>query len=653
MNGGCSGQDRRLGDRLGEVGRAVLLGLCLVLLVAAAHRGALNGGFRYDDHQVIVENPALRSWEPLRFFTEPFLDPSTGGGGFRPLTLMSFAANHAAFGDGPLSYLAVNLGLYACLTLMVFVVGSRLLGHVGWGAVAGAIFAVHPVNAEAVNYISARFSLLSGFWTMVALWACIKAAESRRGPWTATGLVALSLALLSKESALAFVVPLAAYAFVPRSGSATDAGRGAFRSRVLAAIPWGVVAIAYLLLWFRVVGPVSAESQAARYPIWAFAEIVWRSLGLWVWPWPLGPVHAVTFVDRADMVLGAILTAASAACLTLIVVWWRRDRLAAWLIIWVLSSFVMLAPLPWITTKALLMENRILMGAAGLAWLAARGLQLVSDRFPARPIWRPVALAAGSALLLAAVMLDQSRSAVWSDERRLWAEVVERAPDNAAAYVELGRAFRDRGELDKAEAVLRRAVERLPGYPPGYWNLGAVYALAGRYDEARLAVTDGIARDPGFWKGHHLLGEIEFKSGRIQEATAAYELAVALNPCDVEAVMRLGAIANQRQDPAEAARRYQAAVACDPGNREALNSLAGLAINRRDWDQALAYANAALRAAPGALEAEYHRAVALAGLRRGDEARDALQRVLARMPDEPRFVAYRQAVKDLLAGIGP
>ncbi|MEW6682737.1 MAG: tetratricopeptide repeat protein [Nitrospirota bacterium] len=635
-------------DRPREPGRRVALAVGLVLLVFAAHGGSLAGGFRYDDHHVIVENPAIRSWTAST--------PSEGAG-FRPVTMMSFAINHAVFGDGPVSYLAVNLGLYACLTLMVFAVGSLLLGSVAWGAVAGAIFAVHPVNTESVNYISARFSLLAGLWTVISVWGFVKAVDSGRGRWLAVALGAFVLALLSKESALAVVIPLAAYAFVLPSGLLADARRGQVHRRLLAVVPFGIVAIIYLAARSSVVGQVPVEPHTAVHPVWTFVEIVWRSLSLWVWPWPLGTVHELTFVQRADIALGALLVAASVAWLALGLAWWRRAPLAVWLSIWIVSSFLMLAPLPWITTKALLMENRILMASAGLAWLTARGVQLAwrrwADRLGARSAGRTTVLVAGTALLVVAVLVDRSRSAVWSDERRLWAEVVERAPDNASAYVELGRAYRDHGELDKAEAVLRRAVTQLPDYPLGYWNLSAVYASQGRYDEARLMVIQGIAREPGFWKGHHLLGEIELKTGRLQDAATAFTRAVALNACDVEALTRLAAIAYQQGDATEARRRYQDAVACDPGNREALNSLAGLAIARRDWEEALAYADAALRAAPEFLEAEYHRAVALTGLGRGEAAREALERVLARMPEEPRYAAYRQAVADLLNASRP
>jgi tetratricopeptide (TPR) repeat protein len=643
--------------RTREPGRRFALAAGLVLLVVVAHGGALGGGFRYDDHQVIVENPAIRSWEPLRFFAAAPVDVSSTGGSFRPVTMISFALNHALFGDAPASFLAVNLGLYAGLTLMVFAVGSLLLGGVSWGAVAGAIFAVHPVNTESVNYISARFSLLAGLWTLLALWAFVKAVDTRRTRWLPAAIGAFALALLSKESALAVGIPLAAYAFVPPRGSSADPPRERIRRRLLAVVPFGLVAIAYLAARWRLVGPVAVEPHTAVHPVWSFLEIVWRSLSLWVWPWPLGAVHELTFVHRADRALGALLATASVAWLALGVRWWRREPLAVWLSIWVVSSFAVLAPLPWITTKALLMENRILMASAGLAWLTARGFQLAwrrwPDRFSARSAGRTAAVVAGAGLLVVAVLVDRSRSAVWSDERRLWAEVVERTPENASAYVELGRAYRDHGELDKAEAVLRRAVTRLPDYPLGYWNLGAVYALQGRYDDARLAVAEGIAREPGSWQGHHLLGEIEFKSGRVRDAAVAYSRAVALNACDVEALTRLAAIAHQQGDAAEAARRYQAVVACDPGNREALNSLAGLAITRRDWEQALSYADAALRASPGFLEADYHRAVALTGLGRTDAARDALTRVLARMPDEPRFEGYRRAIADLLEANEP
>ena len=638
-----------------RIGRFGVAGL-LAAAVLAAHSGALRGEFHYDDIFAIVENPAVRSWQPALYFgssTAVINEADTAG--YRPLTVASFAINYRLGGLDPFGYLGVNLALHLAIAWMVFILGVHLLGDARWAAVAAFLFALHPVNAEAVNYSVARSSLLSTLGALVALWGWLRWRGGEWTGWLAVGVGSFAAALLSKESAVALLVPLAAYEWLGIDVRSGQGGR-AFARSIVRLAPLVVTAGLFVGVWMLMTsGGISARGPAA-HPAWTFGEMVGRSLLLWVWPWPLGLDHPLAFVKRFDPVPAIALGLAGAGAAA---AWWvarRRHPLSAWLVVWVLAGFAPLAPLPWITTQGLLQENRMAFSAVGLAWLTAVGIRagmaFARSRSGVR-LARGGAVLVGGIALVGAVAVDRARSAVWNDDRRVWEEMVRRSPDNLVARINLGSAYMDHREFDRAEAEYKRILAVVPNYARAYYNLGLLALRRDRYEEARGMFLQAAALAPQDADVYHILGAEALKRMHLDDARAAFEQAVALNPRDAKAHVNLGRLALQAGDVSAAESSYLAALRADPRHAKALNDLGAIYLQRREWSRALEPLTAALQQDPDSIEAAYNRAVVLVGLGRRDEARDALQDVLARLPPDPQFDPYRRGARYLLDGGEP
>jgi tetratricopeptide (TPR) repeat protein len=281
-----------------------------------------------------------------------------------------------------------------------------------------------------------------------------------------------------------------------------------------------------------------------------------------------------------------------------------------------------LAPLPWLTTVALLQEQRIGLSAAGLSWMTAALTRAVWDASTRRQSERLIRwMLAGTLAVFVVVALseDRSRSVVWQDDRLLWAEVVWRSPDNLLARINLGAAYMDRGEFDRAEAEYRAIIALAPTYPRVYYNLGL----------------------------------LALRRARTEEAAAAFERAVVLDPSNASPRTRLGILALRSGDAQRAEQEFEAALRLDPTQRDALNNLATIYLERRDWAKALDLVDEALARDPGFLEAAYNQGVALAGLGRGPEARAVLTDVRRRLPPDANFDRYRAGIDRLLGIDGP
>src|SRR3989304_454254 len=151
----------------------------LFALSFAVYFNSLDNGFHFDDSHHIVNNKHIRSLKNIpRFFvdTETFSDH--GGFHYRPLVLITHAINYSMGRLNPAGYHLMNLAFHVGSSFLLFLILKAMLynasvreGEEGGGLFAAAsaalIFAVHPFNSEVINYITARSSVMSGFFYLL------------------------------------------------------------------------------------------------------------------------------------------------------------------------------------------------------------------------------------------------------------------------------------------------------------------------------------------------------------------------------------------------------------------------------------------------------------------------------------------------------
>jgi len=612
--------------------RAVLLAVGLLAVATlAAYRNTWSVPFLADDPGSVAENPTIRQLWPFfgAFFPPPGGETVSG----RPVINFSLAVNYAISGEAVWSYHALNLLIHLLAGVTLFGIVRRtlmLLGEREQGArgkgIAGSVpsapanlpsgpgsrplardgtaaaFAVallwtlHPLQTEAVTYITQRTESLMGLFFLLTFYCFIRAVSSPRPwPWRVLTVLACLGGVGSKE--VAATAPLLVFLYDRTFVAGTF--RGTWHRR-----RWLHVGLAatWVPLALLVAGTGWNRGGTAGFDVgvspWAYWRTQFEAVAVYLkqalWPHPLIFEYGTFwrgFREAAPFALIVVpLVIATGAAL------WRRP-VAGFLGAW---FFAILAPTSVVPgTIQMIVEHRMYLPLAAVIAGAVGGLYAVLGR-RSLVLWLVLAVGLG--------WLAFERNEIYGSELALWRDTVAKVPHNARARYNLGIAYSEQGQ----------------------------YAQAIEQEEAALQLDDGRASAGKTPVIHNKLGYDLAMLGRLPEAVAHYEQALRLQPDYAVAHHNLGrALARLERYP-EAIRHYEEALRLKTGDAATEGELGDALLHEGRTGEAIAHCRAAVRLAPTGAPGFNNLAYALLLTGRGNEA-IAAYREAARL--DPRYAA--------------
>ncbi|MFZ5862561.1 MAG: tetratricopeptide repeat protein [Nitrospirota bacterium] len=584
--------------------------LALLLLgTTAAYRGALSGGFVYDDVVTVTGNPAVRSFARIaEWIASPYAVVGyRSGANFRPVTVASYAADHAMWGERAAGFHATNVAVHLLVVALVYVLAARLW-RTGVSALAAATWmAVHPMNAQAVNYISARSSTLAAAGVLVAVLCYDRWAEARTGRggtgsargWLAGALGAGACALGAKESAAVLPVLVICWDRA-RFGDASPWHESVKRSSPF----WGLLGI-WLALRAAVLADGASEPMASATSILqggAFAaKIVLTAAMHSLWPVGLAADYAWPTVLSG----GAALAAVAGVALLAGGFWGltRGDRPATWCGGWFLAALLPTLALPMITRVALYQEHRVYLAEIGAAWLVGGVARRVMRWVGTHAVRRAVTATVVAAMVALAVWSDGERTWVWGDRIRLWDDVLARYPDSAMAHAGRGTWLVNEGRWEEAEREFLFVLRSAPMHSYAHMMLGRIYATRGESLRAVTAYRTALEYRSRYAEARIRLGATYEDLGLIDQALEEYERAIEDDPWATPAVLLTASILDARGRTDEAIERLRRVAPDDPVYDDAQIRLGALLLKQERWVDARAVLAAVAARRPDSEEA--------------------------------------------------
>jgi tetratricopeptide (TPR) repeat protein len=141
-----------------------------------------------------------------------------------------------------------------------------------------------------------------------------------------------------------------------------------------------------------------------------------------------------------------------------------------------------------------------------------------------------------------------SRNLLWGNKINLWNDCVKKSPHKARPYVNLGFAYIESGQYDKALVATQKGIDLDPKFGGAYYNLGIIYQKTGDLNKAIAMAKKSLEIDPDLHTAYTFLGTIYFENGQYEEAANVFERILKAYPYLPDVHHLLGIIyAAQRQ----------------------------------------------------------------------------------------------------------
>jgi tetratricopeptide (TPR) repeat protein len=475
---------------------------------------ALRGEFvAWDDTTNFVNNPSYRGLGP----SELWWMLTSVDGVWIPLTWVTLGLDYVLWGMQPAGYHLTSLLLHAIAAALAYFVALHLLKAAApappprvalrfAAASAALLFAVHPLRAESVAWITERRDVLCGVCFLLAVLCYLRWVDAGGG-WYWASLGAAAAALLAKPAAAplpAVLLVLDAYPLRRLAGWTTPAARRVWREKApFVALSAGAAVMAIVAQ--RAAGALSSAGtldlgQRLALSAWALVFYVEKTLV----PLALSPLYEMP--QRFDPTSPRAIASAALVVAAAVTVWLLHRRLPALAAGAAVFTLLLLPTLGLVHYGPHLAADRNTYLASLAPALLAGGLLVRA--WHARTKVVPVALA----VLLVLGVLTWRQSGTWHDSETLWRHALHVSP-SAIGYTQLGTVLMEAGRPAEALPYFAEAVRLRPDFATAYNNWGLALGHLRRFDEAKERFETALRLRPGYRDAEYNLGLLRAARG--------------------------------------------------------------------------------------------------------------------------------------------
>ncbi len=632
-----------------------LISLLLAGAVVITYFPVLNHDLlNYDDPANVLVNPYLNplTWQNVfEVWRQPY------SGVYVPVTNLFFAAETWLAQQSPVPrgmplqvdpriYHAGNLLLHVAATVCLFLLLRELTGGTRAAGAGALLFALHPLMAEPVAWVTETKCLLSGVCGLLALGAYVQfvaafdrdsataparpragkahVSSTRRSSWfwLATATCCYLLALLSKPTSAA--IPIMA-ALLAIGWLLPDFPRSWRRA---------IVPLAPLLVWVLAALTLAMFTKEQQPDLALDYVPKWRER-------PLVALDALGFYLRKLAVPWGLSPDYVHSARTVLDVGWQSGNWPIPIVIAALMA-TFRAPRPLWVAAGLFVAG--LFPVLGFVPFGYQSISTVADRYvylalvgPALAIaWGLTRIAAGAGakrraatrfayglVLGVAVVfgvLAHRQCGIWRDDLALADAGLAVSPDSAQLRSIRASALENSGQLDAALVQFEQTVEVAPRSAMVRVGLAQAYQRRGREAEALRVYGEAIELQHDFPGAHLALGALLRKQGQIQAAAKHFEIARRLDHTSRLARRYLGDCQRQLGNPAAAVSLYREALEIRRTDAETWDELASTLADLNDTAAAIDAYRQACQSDPGEATFHNHLGSYLLGLGRPAEA---------------------------------
>jgi hypothetical protein len=549
---------RNIYSSLSEGKKIWLFSGIIILSVFLTFGNCIFNSFVWDDEQFVVRNVFLNS---AKYFPKLLTENIVAGAGlesnlYRPLQSLTHFLDVLIYGYSAWGHHLSNVLFLTIASVLIF----RLLISIFSLPVSffcTLLFVLHPVQSEAVAYVSGRNDILGILFLSLGLITFQKHYF--------LSLFSAASAMFSKESMVLF--PVFLFLFDRLSGKSF---------RIFRHIPFwllsGIYVISRLTLLnfqntLNFYNQDNVLSQNYIFRFFTYLTTIPRGLMLWFFPYDLH--HERSWSVFTDFMSRPVLLSFSLVMILIIIgIWSLVKRKRLWLpILWFFAATFPTSNL-LVLINALFYDHWFILPGFGI--IISAGI-FMEKTFHSR-MKMPVSAAAGLIITVLA-LLSYSYNKVWRDPVSLYSHILFYEPDSAKICNNLAMAYSDKGDNEKAAALYQKAIALDDTFPQTHHNLANIYLNSGKEDSALSELQKAVKIKPGFHHSWILIGVIYLNKNLIAEAKIAFDNALKAYPYDHRAYLGLVQVYMNSGDLISANKILQTGMEALPDNPELRSAL--------------------------------------------------------------------------------
>ncbi len=415
-----------------------------------------------DDLRMLDDLPSSGSLDALTLF-----NPFHGRGYFRPLIILSYYFDNSVLNLSPQAMHLENVLIHLLNTLLVFWVGLTVYRdqakRIELAFVSACVFSLHPLNVEAVAWISGRTDPLATLFVLLALVTLYHFILSARMPWLWVSALLCLAGSLAKETALFCLPPIFLLACANdvrlRSDIKERCLNGAISRAFWMILPFILIGSTYLFvrvamlrfvahnvvakgIGVEVWNPMTSALRLLREVLVTYGFYV-KKLFL---PLPLN--FAITEINGSYLWLGLAVVALVIYCIVR-----RLDSIAVQMM----------------SATLLVMASAFVISRASIAWTPyaerylylptvffAFGIVDAGYRICARNVKPRTGVVVTFAVLILMAAITTKRAMVWQNNLTLYQDTLKKSPDFGCISNQLAIALSAENKTEEAMAQIER-----------------------------------------------------------------------------------------------------------------------------------------------------------------------------------------------------
>ncbi|MBP9854787.1 MAG: tetratricopeptide repeat protein [Candidatus Omnitrophica bacterium] len=569
----------------------------LILVGFILYIPVLHGPFQFDDYEFIVGNPAIRHIDRWRDIWNLLSQPS------RFIAFYSFALNYHFHQLNSFGYHLTNIILHIVNVHLVWLLAHLLFRQFfsfmptidyrrarGMIYVAALLFLVHPLQTQAVSYITQRFESLATFFYLSSFVFYILGREAwpkRKGIifWILSGLMAV-LGMFTKETLITLPIMILFYEYCLCSLRFPGQIKRILNWRLLPVVAFLLI-IPKLFSWRFIY-----HTTFVNYPSFSHHG---DTITLYSYLLTQARVF-VTFLKLIFFPIGQNLDydfplsyhfwdirfIASILVLLLMVVWAIRSRKNNFFIFFGILWFFITLSANLVPRIFIIFEHKMYLAGIGL-YIAFSFILFKEIKDYKKLILTTIII------VLTLGYLTMMRNRVWQSETALWEDVIKKSPQKTRPYIHLGFAYDKEGKFDQAIAVYDKLLAIYPSNFKGLNNRAAVYVEKGEYDLALRDYNLAETIDPNQWHVFFNKAKIYLVLNDKKKALDAYTKAITIAPKEINLYNERGLLYYNLGNHEAAFRDFRLTTILDPNFIEGFYNLAAIFQAKKEYGLAIRY----------------------------------------------------------------